>query len=120
MQGQQNCGHSCGSVACSIFTGSENTKQSTVMMAKPINTRTAIPDGRGLFLMTSGLTCNFPRSILFTNPLSQWCDTLAQKNFHEQILVVLVVRQAGLFVQIAWLNLHFEFSVLAFLALLAV
>jgi len=47
--------HSCGGVACaSIFTGSENTKQSTVMMAKPINTRTAIPDGRGVFLMTSG------------------------------------------------------------------
>ena len=39
------------------------------MMAKPINTRTAIPDGRGVFLMTSGFDSQLSKEYFIYWPL---------------------------------------------------
>ena len=51
------------------------------MMAKPINTRTAIPDGRGVFLMTSGFDSQLSKEYFIYWPLEPMVWRTGSENF---------------------------------------
>jgi len=84
-QGQWKCRCSCGTIAASLLTA-RITKQSMVMMANPIRTRTAMHDGGGILLgLMPGFYLHFWCRFL---TLSPWANGVWHwfRYFHNEFL----------------------------------